>query len=224
MAKQVIVEGQTATNPQTGDKIVYRGGKWYPYTPNEAPTVDVKEFQAKAGAQSVLMDQALTDYQRAQQQGYNPASPRNALAMGLESWPLVGSFAADVVRDDVSEQGRGAELAYTEGALRALTGAAATDPETKRTARNMFRQPGESAAVEANKEATRQRFAASVQRTAGPAYAPASPTRDPAAYRLPEGASRGQPNSRARPGGNRPSSGKAAPKRLKYNPQTGRIE
>lgn len=30
MAKPVIVEGQTATNPQTGQKIVYQGGKWYP--------------------------------------------------------------------------------------------------------------------------------------------------------------------------------------------------
>lgn len=30
MAKPIIVEGQTATNPQTKEKIVYRGGKWYP--------------------------------------------------------------------------------------------------------------------------------------------------------------------------------------------------
>lgn len=30
MAKQIIVEGQTATNPATGQKIVYRGGKWFP--------------------------------------------------------------------------------------------------------------------------------------------------------------------------------------------------
>lgn len=30
MVKQTIVEGQTATNPKTGEKIVYQGGKWYP--------------------------------------------------------------------------------------------------------------------------------------------------------------------------------------------------
>jgi hypothetical protein len=30
MAKQIIVEGQTATNPATGERIVYRGGKWFP--------------------------------------------------------------------------------------------------------------------------------------------------------------------------------------------------
>ena len=36
MPKPIIVEGQTATNPQTGEKIVYRGGKWYPAS--SAPT------------------------------------------------------------------------------------------------------------------------------------------------------------------------------------------
>lgn len=30
MAKPVIVEGATATNPQTGERIVYTKGKWYP--------------------------------------------------------------------------------------------------------------------------------------------------------------------------------------------------
>lgn len=29
MAKQNIVEGQTAKNPTTGQRIIYRGGKWY---------------------------------------------------------------------------------------------------------------------------------------------------------------------------------------------------
>ena len=30
MAKQPIIEGQTATNHGTGERIIYRGGKWYP--------------------------------------------------------------------------------------------------------------------------------------------------------------------------------------------------
>ena len=30
MAKQPIIEGQTATNPQTGQRIINRAGKWYP--------------------------------------------------------------------------------------------------------------------------------------------------------------------------------------------------
>lgn len=134
---------------------------------------DVKEFQSKAAAQSVLMDQALTDYDQARSQGYDPASWKNRFAMGLEgAMPRVGPFFADVLRDNPSERGRAAELAYTEGALRALTGAAATDPETRRTARNMFRQPGESVGVEPNKQAVRERFAGTIQRIAGPAFVP----------------------------------------------------
>lgn len=34
--KPIIVEGQTATNPTTGEKIVYRGGKWFPSTTSGA--------------------------------------------------------------------------------------------------------------------------------------------------------------------------------------------
>ena len=36
MAKQTIVEGQTATNRATGEKIVYRAGKWYPLGTGQA--------------------------------------------------------------------------------------------------------------------------------------------------------------------------------------------
>lgn len=38
MAKQIIVEGQTATNPATGERIVYRAGKWYPLGKDGAQT------------------------------------------------------------------------------------------------------------------------------------------------------------------------------------------
>lgn len=131
---------------------------------------DLKEYMVKAGAQAALMDQAITDYGQARNEGYNPASFGNSMALGLESIWGVGPWMADVVRDNPSERGRAAELQYTEGALRALTGAAATDPETRRTARNMFRQPGESAAVEPNKAAIRQRFSDQIKTAAGPAY------------------------------------------------------
>ncbi len=32
----MIVEGQTATNPQTGQRIIYKGGRWYPMAANGA--------------------------------------------------------------------------------------------------------------------------------------------------------------------------------------------
>lgn len=142
-------------------------------------TPDVKEFQSKAAAQATLMDQALSDYNAARSEGYDPNGLRNTFASGIEAGlPWIGPWAADVLRDNPSERGRAAELQYTEGALRALTGAAATDPETRRTARNMFRQPGESAAVEPSKAAVRQRFADTTKRIAGPAYIPGSPPAD----------------------------------------------
>lgn len=142
-----------------------------PTKPSDAPP-DIKEFQSKAAAQATLMDQALSDYDAARKDGYDPASWKNAAALGLEGVWGVGPFLADVVRDNPSERGRAAELAYTEGSLRALTGAAATEGETRRNARNMFRQPGESQAVEPNKAAVRERFAATTKRIAGPAYIP----------------------------------------------------
>lgn len=134
---------------------------------------DVKEFQSKAAAQATLMDQALSDYEQARRQGYDPTNWKNRLSMATETGvPGIGPFLADVFRDDPSERGRAAELAFTEGSLRALTGAAATEGETRRNARNMFRQPGESSAVEPNKRAVRERFATTIKRIAGPAYLP----------------------------------------------------
>jgi hypothetical protein len=158
--------------PRGGMEILQRA----PEGTGGAAGGDLKEYMVKAGSQAVLMDQALTDYDAARQEGYDPAGFRNTIAMGIEGVaPKVGPFIADVIRDDPSERGRAAELQYTEGALRALTGAAATDPETRRTARNMFRQPGESAAVEPNKEMARERFAGQIKRAAGSAYIPPSP-------------------------------------------------
>lgn len=168
-------EGQTATNPKTGQKIVYQGGLWVAKTP-EGPRArsapHLTEGQAKAAGQAVLMDQALSDYGAAQRDGYRPATIRNVLARWAEGddGKGIGGWAADLIRDDVSDRGRAAELAYTEGALRALTGAAATPSEVRSTARNMFRQPGESAAVEPQKGATRKRFYDAVRQTAGPGY------------------------------------------------------
>lgn len=157
--------------PRGGMQVLRQGSKG-----STEGLPDIKEFQSKAAAQATLMDQSLTDYNAARRQGYDPTSWKNRVAMAMEgSMPKVGPFFADVIRDNPSERGRAAELAYTEGSLRALTGAAATEGETRRNARNMFRQPGESEAVEPNKRAVRERFAATTKRIAGPAYMPPEP-------------------------------------------------
>lgn len=154
--------------PRGGMQVLRQGAKG-----SAEGLPDIKEFQSKAAAQATLMDQSLSDYNRARREGYSPTSWKNRTAMAVEgAMPKVGPFFADVIRDNPSERGRAAELAYTEGSLRALTGAAATEGETRRNARNMFRQPGESDAVEPNKRAVRERFAATTKRIAGPAYLP----------------------------------------------------
>lgn len=156
--------------PKGGMQVLKKGSGG----PDGGP--QIREFEAKAAAQGTLMDQALDDYTGARIGGYDPANWKNSLAMGLEGGlPKVGPYLADLVRDNPSERGRAAELAFTEGSLRALTGAAATEGEVRRNARTMFRQPGESPGVEKNKAAVRQRFADTTKRIAGPAYMPPKP-------------------------------------------------
>lgn len=173
MATPKFYEGQEFKNPTdpTAPILVYRGGKFIPKSEAAAERPKVTEFQAKAGAQATLMDQAIKDYRSARQTGYNPASIKNVLASRVEGdGEGPGSMIADWIRDNPSERGRASELAYTEGALRALTGAAATPGEVRTTSRNMFRQPGESDAVEGSKEAVRRRFFDQVRTGAGDGY------------------------------------------------------
>lgn len=170
---------------------------------------DIKEFQANAAARATLMDQGQTDYERAVQMGYNVDNPVNAFARGLEDVPMIGKYAADVLRSEPAEIARAAELQFVDGALRTTSGANAPEPEVVRANRAYFRQPGESSATEQGKGQLRDRFRNQAVRTAGVAYIPANPTRDPTPYLLPEGSSRGQPNGRARPGGNRPKAARA---------------
>jgi len=132
---------------------------------------DIKEFQAAAAARATLMDQGLADYRAARASGYDPGAPRNMLARGLEG-SGIGNWAADVVRDKPSERGRAAELQFVDGALRTTSGANAPEPEVVRANRAYFRQPGESAGVEPNKDELRRRFRDQAVRISGAAYIP----------------------------------------------------
>lgn len=68
MAKPTFYEGQTATNHSTGEKLVYRGGKWFPLSPTggggAAPVSSGTEQDRKA-LQS-LRDDASTGLSTAQ--------------------------------------------------------------------------------------------------------------------------------------------------------------
>lgn len=131
---------------------------------------DVREFEANAAARATLMDAGQEGYNRALSEKYDPSTPRNAFASAVEQVPWVGPFAADVVRDKVSERARAAELQFTDGALRTTSGANAPEPEVRRASRQYFRQPGESEAGSSEKNVLRQRFRDQAVRIAGAAY------------------------------------------------------
>lgn len=134
----------------------------------EAP---IREFEANAAARATLMDTGLEDYRAARVEGYDPSHWKNVVARAVEDGPLIGgNYLSDVIRDNVSEKGRAAELQFVEGALRTTTGANAPDPEVVRANRQYFRQPGESEAVEKNRDRLRQRFRNTSVTVAGRAY------------------------------------------------------
>lgn len=92
------------------------------------------EGQGKSIQYGLMMRGAEADYQRARQNGYNPAGIRNQIADVAGAIPFDGDFFGRMIRDDVSDAGRQAELRWAEGNLRQLTGAAATNPEIARVA------------------------------------------------------------------------------------------
>ncbi|MBB4799661.1 hypothetical protein HNP32_003421 [Brevundimonas bullata] len=92
------------------------------------------EGQGKAMLYGSMMSGAEKDYQQARSEGYNPAGIRNQIANAAGVIPFDGDFFGRLIRDDVSDRGRQAELRWAEGNLRQLTGAAATTPEIERVA------------------------------------------------------------------------------------------
>lgn len=92
------------------------------------------EGQGKSIQYGLMMRGAEADYQRARRDGYDPGSLRNQAAGVAGVIPFDGDFFGRLIRDDVSDAGRQAELRWAEGNLRQLTGAAATNPEIARVA------------------------------------------------------------------------------------------
>lgn len=92
------------------------------------------EGQGKSIQYGLMMRGAEADYQRARRDGYDPGSLRNQAAGVAGIIPFDGDFFGRLIRDDVSDAGRQAELRWAEGNLRQLTGAAATNPEIARVA------------------------------------------------------------------------------------------
>lgn len=155
--------------PRGGTTILKKG---MPEVDPDAPP-KLREFEINAAGRATLMDEGQRAYMQAVQAGYDPGTFGNQAARAIEDAPIPGGdWLANVIRDDPAEKANAAMLQFTDGALRTTSGAAAPEPEVKRARRAYFRQPGENAAVEPDRERVRERFRQTAIRAAGAAYLP----------------------------------------------------
>lgn len=143
--------------------------------PQEAPKLT--EDQGKSVGYANLMAGAERSYRQAVQDGYDPGSPKNTFAAFLDGLPFGGlDGAAAGVRDDVSDRARQAELMFSDAQLKAMSGAAAPEPEVKRNVRVFFPRPGETfKMIDPQKQAARAIAYGSARTRAGPASADVAP-------------------------------------------------
>lgn len=164
--------------PQGGVSVVAQAGT------GDDGVGKLTEGQGKAMLYGGMMAGAERDYQAARAGGYNPASLRNTAANVAGIIPFDGDFFGRLIRDDVSDAGRQAELRWAEGNLRQLTGAAATNPEIARVAAINFDRGNDELADQRYR--TRAETYQGTRYAAGPGSAvlPAYPG-DPANVALP---------------------------------------
>ena len=138
-------EGQTGTAPD-GTRVIFRGGKVYPLDQDpQRLAPKATEDQGKGNTQALLMRKAEADYDQAVRQGYNPSSWRNSAASFLEGAPFgMLDGLGSIVRDDVSDRARQAELQWSDAQLRAVSGAAAPRDEVRTNIKTYFVRPGEN--------------------------------------------------------------------------------
>lgn len=137
-----------AVNPQTGERLALIGGQWVPATNQSQGAVGgapkLTEDQGKAQTYARLMQDAETSYQHARDEGYDPSAPKNAIASVLEGLPFGGlDGVGALVRDDVGDRARQAEMQWSDAQLKAVSGAASPEAEVKRNVRTFFPRPGE---------------------------------------------------------------------------------
>ena len=121
--------------------------------PNVSPLREEKpatESQAKAGAFANQMSTSSKEFNRLQNEGYDPTSFASQAATGVAGTPLT------VLADPKSQQANQAQQQWAEAYLRFKTGAAATESEVKRNMRTFFPQFGDSPEVIAQKARMRK--------------------------------------------------------------------
>lgn len=168
MAQQPIVEGQTAKNPTTGERIVYRGGKWYPVDKDPGGTAPAQATYAPLtpGAESrTRLGLGLGPAIEAQKQFYESEGwdsgktvntySRDWGARALEAIPFDGGFAARVAGGQDYQDYEQAAKSFESAFLPILSGAAVTPSEAKRMIRANEPQIGDTPATLATKAKAR---------------------------------------------------------------------
>lgn len=141
-----------------------RTGQWDPINAPSGgrditPRTKLTEQQSKLTLFKSMQDETapiLVDLEKE----WNPANVPDAIA---RSTPIAGNFFQ-------SERGQmyySAAAAWSEGALRIATGAAATQPEIERTIKTYFAQPGDTPNTVMFKAQMREMYTRSVQRGLG---------------------------------------------------------
>jgi hypothetical protein len=131
-----------AFGPRGGRTVLQAGGGGA--DPSHA-AVKLTEDQGKSQTYARLLTGAERAYDRALDDGYDPGSPRNATASVFEGLPWGGlDGIGALIRDDVGDRGRQAELQWSDAQLKAVSGAAAPEAEVKRGVRTFFPRPGET--------------------------------------------------------------------------------
>jgi hypothetical protein len=177
-------------NPTTGERKMLLNGEWVPATSQAsgaAPgSAKLTEDQGKSQGYARLMQDAEGNYRRAVQEGYNPGDFRNSSASVVEGLPFGGlDGLGTLIRDQVGDRARQAELQWSDAQLKAMSGAASPEPEVKRNVQTFFARPGENFSdIDPQKRKSRQTAYESAKVRAGPVgeslgdYIP-KPQRDP---------------------------------------------
>lgn len=158
MAKPIIVEGQTATNPQTKEQIVYRGGKWYPVggePPAAGQTVgaDAKARFALGLGPAVEAQKNLFEAERWNQSANNRlgSNPLSTLGGGIasvlagdDSPNKLGNAAAKSIGGQRYQDYTQAAKTFESAFLPIMSGAAVTPSEAQRLIRASLPEMGDS--------------------------------------------------------------------------------
>jgi len=172
MAAQTIVEGQTATNPATKKRIVYRKGKWYPVDQDPAggqpaqgtlePLTPGAESRTRLGLGLGPAVEAQKQFYRSEEwkpgtanpQGINPFT-RDWGARMAEAIPFDNGVAARVIGGQDYQDYEQASKTFESAFLPILSGAAVTPTEAQRMIRANLPQMGDTPQTLAKKARNR---------------------------------------------------------------------